>query len=508
MINDFVGKLVADKYRIESLIRESESGDFYLGRHEVSDRPATVKILSSAFAVDARWVKRFIAKARSASGVTHPNILNISDFGTDAKGISYAVFEPADGQTLRNAIDGENPFDEKRALDIARQIAAAVNAGHEKKIIHGGLDPKNIFINEGDMVKVQGFGGDPMYVARDADPRYLAPEQCTAFPAADERSDVYALGVILFEMLSGTVPYNGQTAADVLAKQNSEPPPPLSAFGRELHPEIEPVALSAIAAEPERRYPNMAAFVEDLEILAGHIGIPEKAEAAAAATPKRNIWQTAFVAFAGIAILAVALIYATSVKKTTDPTTQLVADVGSLPVQPIGPATGAQEESLARLPAMTEAEILATSMSASDDLPGGDGYNAWANGGIPPVGAPQGVPLAGAPLNQDFPPYYVPHGGQIYTIDPNGGSQFMPQEGGVILIPIPANTEPAAKPSPSPKTPAANTATQPTPAAAATPKPLATPPSKSEKPVSTQPKKEKPAPAGNSDEREAAQKET
>ncbi|MEQ1605011.1 MAG: protein kinase [Pyrinomonadaceae bacterium] len=510
MINDVVGKLVADKYRIDSLIRESESGDLYVGHHEVLDKPVTVKILSSAFAVDQRWVKRFVAEARAASALSHNNILNITDFGTDAKNVTYAVFEPADGNTLRDVTASEQPFDEKRALDLTRQIASALTVAHSKKIIHAALEPKNIFVNEGDAIKVYGFGGDPMNVARDADPRYLAPEQCNAFPAADERSDVYSLGVILFEMLGGAVPYEGTTAADILAKQNSEPPPPLSAFRRDLHPEIEPIVLSAMALDPERRYPNMAAFAEDLEILSSRLGVvgaePVVAAAAAVAGSKRSIWQTAIFVFAGVAIFAAALIYATSVRKT-DPTANLVADAGSLPVQPIGPATGAQEESLAKLPALTDAEIMAT-QSQMNDLPGGDGFNAWANGGIPPAGAPLAGSTTGIPSGiQTAPPInYVPQGGDVYTIPQGGQSQFMPDynPGGVELrckdvqtgqeIPCPSGPPPTAKPSPTPKTPgAANTAVpQPTPVTAATPKPLLAPTPKNTKPATGTPEKGKP----------------
>lgn len=488
MINDVLGILVADKYRIESLIREGESGDLYTARHEVLDKPLTVKILPPALAIDARWVKRFVDEARVASAVSHPNILNLTDFGTDAKSVSYAVFEPADGKTLRDLLSDEPAFDEKRALDITTQIAAAVSAAHSKNIVHGGLSPQNIFVNtdDADIIKVLGFGGDRLHIARDAEPQYLAPEQCTAFPGSDERSDVYAVGVMFFEMLSGAVPFDGATAAEVMAKQNTEPPPPLSAFRRDMHAEIEPIVLSAIAADPDRRYQTMEAFSEDLEILSSRIGVPTKPVASAGDAPKRNIWQTAFIALAGISVLAVALIYATSVRKT-DPTAQLQPEAGYLPVQPIGPATGAQEESLARLPALTDAEIMATSTMMEQPpgtLPGGDGYNAWANGGAPP---------AGAPLQP-----YIPPGGQIYMIDPTTGSQFMPQDGSVILVPIPANANTTAKPDPTPKTPPANASVQAAPTVVA-PKPLATPPPKNTRPAAEPKAKAAPSdkPAGS-----------
>jgi hypothetical protein len=222
----------------------------------------------------------------------------------------------------------------------------------------------------------------------------------------------------------------------------------------------------------------MAAFAEDLDVLSTSL-YGKSNSAAASDRPRRNIWQTAFIVLFGISVLAVALIYATSSKKT-DPTVQLQADAGSLPVQPIGPATGAQEESLARLPSMTDAEIMATANSMAQPpgtLPGGDGYNAWANGGAPPPGAP--------------PAQYVQPGGQYYTIDPNTGSPFMPSDGGVVLVPVPVNTNTAVKPSPTPKNPAANAAVKPSPIPDATPKPLAVPPG--DKPAAGQPAK---TPAG------------
>jgi serine/threonine-protein kinase len=483
MINDILGQLIADKYRVESLIRESETGDLYHGRHEVLDKPVTLKILSPAHAVDGRWVKKFIDEARSASTLSHPNILSLTDFGTDVHGVSYVVYEQAEDSTLDELLAVESQLEPGRAMEISRLIAGALSAAHAKGLVHARLDPKNVFVgtvDEVDTVKVFGFGGNSLEVARDADPRYLAPEQCNSFSVANERSDVYTLGIMLYQMLTGEVPYDGSTFGEVLARQAAGPPTPLADMNPDLHAEIEPPVMTAIALDPDKRYQTMDAFAEDLDKLAARLGGKGKAKAAGASG--RNVWQTAFVVVAGICVLAVALIYATSNKKT-DPTTQLqAADTGSLPVQPIGPATGAQEESLARLPAMTDAEIMATSamQQSADAVPGGDGFNAWANGGVPPPGAP-------------LQPY-VPPGGQVYTIDPNGGSQFMPNDTGVVLVPVPVNPPEAdPKASPGPKTPASNTAVQPGPVQANTPKPMATPPPKN-RPGTTQPPKGK-APA-------------
>src|SRR4051794_39801485 len=175
MSDEFSGKLIADKYRVGELIREGESGDLYHGRHEIMDRPVTLKVLPLALGMDQRWQKRFIDEARVASTVSHPNVLQLNDFGTDSKNISYAVFEPTGGKTLADLEFGP-AMEERRAIEIAKAIAAGLAAAHEKGVIHGQLAPKNVFADE-ETIKVYGFGTDNLNVSRDADPRYLAPEQ-------------------------------------------------------------------------------------------------------------------------------------------------------------------------------------------------------------------------------------------------------------------------------------------------------------------------------------------
>jgi cell division septation protein DedD len=434
MSDEFSGKLIADKYRVGELIREGEAGDLYHGRHEIMDRPVTLKVLPLALGIDARWQKRFIDEARAASSISDPNVLQLSDFGTDQKNVSYAVFEPTDGKTLADLERGP-AMDERRAVEIAKAIAAGLVSAHEKGVIHGQLAPKNIFAND-ESVKVFGFGGDKLNVSRDADPHYLAPEQLGKFPASDERSDVYSLGVMLYEMLGGALPYEGSSAADIKSKQDSAPPSPLTAFRKDLDPEIEPIILSAMAVDPERRYQTMREFAEDLELLGSRLGVPKTEAAAAAAGLKPPTWRTVGLVAVGVLLLGGLLIYATRTKQT-DVTATLKADEGSLPVQPIGAATGAQEEALMKMPAdMTPEEISAAQNAntatgvgaapgytsgpyAGSTAPtGGDAYNPWANGGQPPPGAPAYIPPTGARVSGD----------------PNPGSPFTGDAGGATII--------------------------------------------------------------------------
>lgn len=481
MINDLLGKNIAGKYRIDSLIRETELGDFYRGTNTATGVPVTVKILAPAMAIDVRYVDRFLAEANALAGVSHRNILNSIDVGTDAQGLPFAIYEALDGETLEDSLRVYGPMEEPRAIGLAKQIASGLTAAHFSELVHGGLNPTKVIIStiDGvDLAKIYDFGIRGHARNSMSAVPYLAPEQSVDSTKTDQRSDIYSLGILLYAMIAGEPPFTGATPTAIIQKAKNEPPAPLSAFRQDLHPQIEPIILSAIGPDPDRRYQKAADLEEDLGRLATETGaelppanVVVAAAAAASDGRKRSVWQTAFIVLAGIIVLAGGLIYATYTRQT-DPTTTAQADANSSPVQPINPATGAQEEAMLKMGDLNDPLLYPNSANGlpADTLPGGDGYNAWLNGGAPPAGAPlnsgssNGLPLTtGTPM-----PQYVPPPGQTMTVNPNGGSVFMPMDNGVILVPIPADAVPV-KPTPTPKNPAANTTVKPTPDPKATP---------------------------------------
>ena len=488
MTGEFEGKDLAEKYEVGTLVRRGEIADIYRGRHMFMDRPVLLRIVPRPLAVNDDIVRRFFDEAKTASRLNHPSLLNVIDFGSASDGVVYAVYEGENGETLEEVIRNSGKLAVGAALDIAKQVSAGLSAVHSHELVHGNLKPENILVSDdgtgGLHVKTFGVGSyGPMAAERSDDVgaaefAYLAPEQCSGAENADARADVYSLGVITYEMLAGEPPFTGERPADVMLKHTEEAPAPLSAFRSDLPPTIEPVLLRALAKDPDLRYQTATEFTDDLDRgAAGHAAV------AASATPDgNNIWKTAFIVLAGISLLSVFLIYATS-SKQTNPTTALQPDANGQPVQPINPATGAEEQNLAAMPGMMP-EVVGnanTTLTGPGVAPGGDGYNPWATG-APPAGAP--------------PQTYTGPGGQTINIPP-GQSPFMQeippgcsvQPSGLILCPVPVATP---KTTPTPKPPAANSNTAATPAATPAARPTATPARPTPTPPAAKPAANKP----------------
>ncbi len=513
MSDQFTGQNLADKYQIEGELRDGGLGKTYRATHLLMEKSVSVKILPPALAVDEKIVKRFSAEARTVSHISHPNILNVTDFGADKNGAVYIVMEDADGEMLEEVIEREGKFPIERAVRITRQIAAALSAAHTNGVIHHRLNSKNVLLahmtGESETVKVLDFGSDVSnengVFGEETDLRdlaYLSPEQNSSVSKADERSDIYSLGVILYEMLAGEVPFTAENPTDLMKKQAENPPAPLSAFRNDLPVYIEPIVIKALAKNPEMRYQTANEFAEELNRVTKNFD-----EAKAIVVPNtednttNNLWKTAFVVLAGIVGLSAAMIYFTQ-SKQTNPTTQLQTDINGQPVQPLNPATGMNEQGASSLMPYSS-EMMANSNAAGmpipQTMPGGDGYDPWARGGQPPPGAP---------------PIYVQPGGQVITIPGESGSQFMPPDGstGYILVPANTNANVNVKPSPTPKgkaTPTANTQTSPTPAEnpQSTPETKPTPAPKTEKTPAKPAEKPKPTPPASSGKQTQSGKE-
>lgn len=476
MSDQFIGQTLADKYRIEEVLREGEFGKIYRGRHLLMEKPVTVKILSPALTVDEEIVRQFSREAKTVSSITHPNILNVNDFGTDKSGAVYIIMEGADGETLENALNAERNFTVERSVRIARQIAAALSAAHSHGIVHKNLNPENVLLSQTkdgrEIVKVLDFGSfdssENHSIEDDSEIKnleYRAPEQDSQVSDADGRSDIYALGVVFYKMLAGEVPFMAETPTELMLKKSEELPAPLSAFRNDLPETLEPVILKALAKNPDSRQPSAAEFIEELNRATDFSNELETVIVApqAQAADNNNLWKTAFIVLAGISLLSVALIYATYTKQT-DPTTALQLDANGQPVQPINPATGLPEMGAANMLPYGDANTFGNSNADAGQLTYPDGVNPWGDGTFSQPPADGSIP------------YPVQPGGEVITIPGQGGSQFMPQfdgNGGVILIPVPANTNTnTATPTKTPKTPA-NVQPSPTPVspAQATPTP-------------------------------------
>ena len=290
-----IGHTLDDKYRLEERLGIGGMGTVYRARHLLIDRPVAIKVLNQRFVEDEAARTRFRREARAAGRLQHVNAVTVTDFGDSPDGYVYIVMELLEGRNLRDVLAKEAPLDFARSVSLMLQVSAAVAAAHEAGIIHRDLKPANIFIVQRAevpaLVKVLDFGiaklaaesfedDDPQTLtqigAMIGTPRYMSPEQCDGVeltPAAD----VYSLGVILYEMLAGTVPFSGSTPLAIAMKHTSELPRSPREFVSTIPPALEQLVLHALEKDPKNRPADAEAFRQELLTTAERLGLEHAA---------------------------------------------------------------------------------------------------------------------------------------------------------------------------------------------------------------------------------------
>ena len=282
-----INTLFDGRYRILRKLGSGGMANVYLAEDEDLGRRVAIKILNERYAHDELFNERFRREAKSAAALSHPNIVSIYDRG-EADGTPYIAMEVIEGRSLKELILTRGPLPIGQAIDYAKQILGALRFAHRHGIIHRDIKPHNILLGNENRLKVTDFGiaragasqmtevGSIMGTAQ-----YLSPEQARGAPVA-AASDVYSLGIVLYEMLTGQVPFNGDTAVEIAMKHLNEAPKPPSALRPEVTRELDQVILRALAKTPEDRYQTADELQEDLDRV--EAGLPLSRETATAAT--------------------------------------------------------------------------------------------------------------------------------------------------------------------------------------------------------------------------------
>lgn len=279
-----VGKTLDGKYRVDGFLKRGGMGAVYRGTHLMLNKPVAIKLIKPELVSSNDVVQRFLREARAAAHLSHPNIVTVHDLGQTADGMLYIAMELVDGSSLKEIIVSEGAWEPERALRLIKGVASALALAHRKGVVHRDLKPQNIMVSHdsdgNEFPKLLDFGiaktFEPTSPALTSTgmvlgtPHYMSAEQAKGQPA-DRRSDLYALGVILYEMLVGKVPFDDTSIPQILIKHLSEPPKPPSAMGANIPKELEALVLRCLEKDPERRYQTAEELMVALD------GIPDTA---------------------------------------------------------------------------------------------------------------------------------------------------------------------------------------------------------------------------------------
>jgi hypothetical protein len=308
-------------YEIVAPIGAGGMGEVYRAKDPRLGRDVAIKVLPASFSTDADRLRRFEQEARAAGLLNHPNITAVYDIGSH-DGAPYVVTELLEGETLRAELAGDR-LSPRKAIDYAIQLAHGLAAAHDKGIIHRDLKPENLFVNRDGRLKILDFGLAKLTHAEEGSSAgqtnlptgvagtepgvvlgtmgYMAPEQVRGRPA-DARSDIFAFGAILYEMLSGKRAFQGDSAADTMSAILREDPPDLSVTNQNVSPGLERILRHCLEKNPEQRFQSARDLAFDLEALSGLSGAPTKVVALPQVRPRRRL-----LAIAAIVVLAAAV---------------------------------------------------------------------------------------------------------------------------------------------------------------------------------------------------------
>lgn len=264
-----IGMIIGDRYEILEKIGTGGMSDVYKAKDHKLNRFVATKVLKQEFSENANFVSKFRIEAQAAAGLMHPNIVNVYDVGEEG-GIYYIVMELVEGITLKKYIEKKARLSVKEAVSIAIQVSMGIEAAHNNHIIHRDIKPQNIIISKEGKVKVTDFG-----IAKAATSNtitsnvmgsvhYTSPEQARG-GYSDEKSDIYSLGVTLFEMLTGRVPFNGETTVAIAIKHIQEEMPSPRDYVSEIPISVEQIVFKCCQKSPDRRYQSMSELIDDLK---------------------------------------------------------------------------------------------------------------------------------------------------------------------------------------------------------------------------------------------------
>ena len=295
-----IDTLFDGRYRIVRKLGSGGMANVYLAHDEELGRRVAIKILDDRHARDDQFVERFRREAQHAAGLSHPNIVSIYDRG-EAEGTYYIAMEHVEGRTLKELLVARGPSPLGIAIDYTRQILSALRFAHRNGIVHRDIKPHNVIVDGEGRVKVMDFGiaragaASQMTEAGSiiGTAQYLSPEQARGAPV-DQTSDLYSTGIVLYELLTGTVPFTGDTPVEIAMKHLSQVPEPPSTHRPEVPRDLDYVALRALAKDPSDRYHSAEEMDSDLERIARGIGVSaETAEAATTVLSQTDVGEAA-----------------------------------------------------------------------------------------------------------------------------------------------------------------------------------------------------------------------